>query len=435
LDTDEGDEEGTMNRQRTTSKRLLLGITMAVTTLAVVGTPPAAVATEVPDQVIAWNVNATQALIVNANLGTGALVHLAIVHGAIYDAVNSIDGRFEPYLGSLAAERWYSKNAAAASAAYHVLSGLVPTQQATLDGWYATSLSAIPDGPAKDGGVEVGRLAADQMLEAREDDGRFGPFRFPVGDDPGEWRPVLPLFVNDPNAWVKDVRPFMILSNSQFRSDGPLAMSSDEYAAEFEQVKTLGRATGSTRTPDQTDQALFWADNAFAMWSRIFRQLAASNGLSVADNARLFAMLYLTAADAQITVWGDKAFYHFWRPITAIREAEFDGNPATIDEDGWLPLVATPPYPEHPSGHAAVSGSFVKTLESFFGTDTMSFSAFSNVSLTTRTFTRFSQAIKEIINARIYAGIHFRTADVQSYVIAKKVARWREERFFQPVPA
>jgi hypothetical protein len=421
-----------MNGHTTRSTRLLLGITLSVSMVTAGASAPTAIAAEIPDQVIAWNENATQALIVNANLGTGALVHLAIVHGAIYDAVNSIDRRYEPYLGSVAAHGWYSENAAAASAAYHVLSGLVPAQQGTLDGWFAASLALIPDGPAEDGGVEVGRLAAAQMLEARENDGRFGSFRFPVGDDPGEWRPVLPLFVNDPNAWVKDVTPFMILSNSQFRSDGPLAMSSEAYAAEFEQVKTLGRATGSTRTPDQTDQGLFWADNAFAMWSRIFRQLATTNGLSAADNARLFAMLYLTAADAQITVWGDKAFYHFWRPITAIREAEFDGNPATIDEDGWLPLIATPPYPEHPSGHSAVSGSFVETLQGFFGTDRMAFSAFSNVSLTTRTFTRFSQAIKEILNARIYAGIHFRTADVQSYVIAKRVAHWREANYFRP---
>jgi hypothetical protein len=422
-----------MNGHTTRSRRLLLGITLSISMVTIDASMPTAIAAEIPDQVIAWNEKATQALIVNANLGTGALVHLAIVHGAIYDAVNSIDGHYEPYLGAVAAQGSYSENAAAASAAYHVLSGLVPAQQGTLDSWFAASLAAIPDGPAEDGGIEVGRLAADQMLDARESDGRFGSFRFPVGDEAGEWRPVLPLFVNDPNAWIKDVTPFMILSNSQFRSNGPLAMTSEAYAAEFEQVKKLGRATGSTRTADQTDQALFWADNAFAMWSRIFQQLAATNDLSVADNARLFAMLYVTAADAQITVWGDKAFYHFWRPITAIREAELDGNPGTIDEDGWLPLIATPPYPDHPSGHNGVSGAFVKTLQSFFGTDRMTFSAFSNVSLTTRTFIRFSQAIKEILNARIYAGIHFRTADVQAYVIAKKVAQWRETHLFQPV--
>jgi hypothetical protein len=232
---------------------------------------------------------------------------------------------------------------------------------------------------------------------------------------------------------VKDVKPFLILSATQFRSDGPLAMSSPAYAAEFDEVKEVGRATGSTRTLDQTDQAKFWADNAFAMWSRIFRQLSVNNELSVAENARMFAMLYLTAADAQITVWSDKAHYNFWRPITAIQEAEHDRNPATLDEDGWLPLIPNPPYPEHPSGHNAVSGSFVKTLQSFFGTDRMAFSAFSNFSLTTRSYTRFSQAIREIVNARIYSGIHFRTPDLQGFRIGRQVARWRQNHYFHRV--
>ena len=410
----------------------VVGVTALLAALAVPTSAPA-IAAKGPDQVLAWNVNATQALIVTGNLGTGSLVHLAIVHGAIYDAVNSIDRRYEPYLGTVRSRRWFSKNAAAASAAYHVLSALVPAQQASLDDLYATSLATIPNGPAKNGGIRVGERAADQMLDARENDGRFGPFRFVTGTLPGEWRPVLPMFLSDPNAWVKDVKPFLIRSSSQFSSDGPLDMKSQQYAVEFDQVKTLGRSTGSTRTPDQTDQGKFWADNAFAMWSRIFRQLSENNRLSVADNARLFAMLYLTAADAQITVWSDKALYNFWRPITAIQEAEHDENPATLEEDGWLPLIATPPYPDHPSGHNAVSGSFVKTLQSFFGTDRMRFSAFSNVSLTTRSYTRFSQAIGEILKARIYAGIHFWTPDVQGFKIGRQVARWRQNHYFHPV--
>jgi hypothetical protein len=421
-----------MNRKRARRVGTVVLMTAMLAVLTA-PTPSSAAADKGPDQVLAWNVNATQALIVTGNLGTSSLVHLAIVHGAIYDAVNSIDRRYEPYLGRVASKRWYSMNAAAASAAYHVLSALVPAQQSSLDGLYATSLATIRNGPAKAGGIRVGELAAEQMLDARENDGRYGPFRFVAGTDPGEWRPELPLFLSDPNAWVKDVKPFLIMSSSQFHSAGPLDMTSERYAEEFNQVKMLGRATGSTRTADQTDQGLFWADNAFAMWSRIFRQLSENNDLSVADNARFFARLYLTAADAQITVWEDKAFYSFWRPITAIRDAELDENPATTDEDGWLPLIATPPYPDHPSGHNAVSGSIVKTLQSFFGTDTMSFSAFSNVSLTTRNFTRFSQAINEILRARIYAGIHFWTPDAQGYKIGRQVARWSGNHYFQPV--
>jgi hypothetical protein len=422
-----------MNGTRRRKVATVVGATSLLVALAVPASAPAAAAKQ-PDQVLAWNEHAAQALIVTGAFGTSSLVHLAIVHGAVYDAVNSIDRRHEPYLGNVAARRWYSKNAAAASAAYHVLSALVPAQQASLDTLFATSLATIPNGRAKARGIEVGELAADQMLEARTNDGRYGSFRFVSGTEAGEWRPVLPLFASDPNAWIKDMKPFMIRSATQFRSDGPLEMTSDEYAAEFDEVKTLGRDVGSTRTPDQTDQARFWADNAFAMWSRIFRQLSVNNELSVAENGRMFAMLYLTAADAQITVWSDKAFHNFWRPITAIREAEFDLNPATLDEDGWLPLIPNPPYPDHPSGHNAVSGSIVKTLQSFFGTDRMAFSALSNFSLTTRSYTRFSQAIREIVNARIYSGIHFRTPDVQGFRIGRQVARWRESHsFFDPV--
>jgi hypothetical protein len=270
------------------------------------------------------------------------------------------------------------------------------------------------------------------MLADRANDGRFGAFSFPVGSQPGEWRPVLPAFANDPFAWVAQVRPFMTLSPSQFRSDGPNPITSAEYAADFAEVKALGRQTGSTRSDDQTDMARFWAEHPPAMWSRIFRQLSAGHGLGVADNARLFAMLYLTGADALISCWDDKAHWLYWRPITAIREADTDGNPATEADSGWLPLIANPPYPEHPSGHACLSSSIVRTLRDFFGTNQAEFSAQSAVSGTVRGFSRFSEAIHEVINARVYSGIHFRIADAQGAVIGKKVANWREKHFFGP---
>jgi hypothetical protein len=270
------------------------------------------------------------------------------------------------------------------------------------------------------------------MLAAREGDGRFGSFRFPVGFQPGEWRPVLPAFVNDPAAWVAQVKPFLIQEPSQFRSDGPNPITSAEYAAEFAEVKALGSLTGSSRTPDQTDMARFWAEHPPAMWSRIFRQLSAGHELGVADSARFFAMLYLTGADALISCWDDKAHWLYWRPITAIREANTDGNPATEADPAWVPLIANPPYPEHPSGHGCLSSSVVRTLRDFFGTNKAEFSALSATSGTVRRFSRFSEAIREIINARVYSGIHFRIADVQVAVIGKKVAHWRKKHFFQP---
>jgi len=386
------------------------------------------------DTVTEWNLNATNALIVSAAQPPQISVpHLAMVHGAVYDAVNAIDGGREPYLlASSSARPSDSKRAAAATAAHLVLAHLVPAQQATFDAVYAASLSGIPDGEAKTRGIAVGEAAAAAMIAARANDGRFGAFRFAVGSEPGVWRPVLPAFGNDPNAWLKDVRPFLIEDPSQFRSQGPLELTSHRYAREFDEVKSLGSLTSSERTPDQTHAARYWAENPPATWSRVFRTLSAQQGLTLVENARLYAMLYTTAADALIAVWDDKAYWSFWRPITAIREAGSDGNPLTQPQDGWTPLIATPPYPEHPSGHTGLSGSIVKTLQQFFGTDTIAWTDTNNAGLT-RSFSSLSQAIDEIVDARVWSGIHFRTADVQGQRIGRHVASYRQGRYFRPV--
>jgi hypothetical protein len=362
-----------------------------------------------------------------------ATVHLAMVHGAVYDAVNAIDGGHEGYLLSpRIATPTDSKDAAAATAAFRVLTNVVAWQLPALTMQYEASLAIIPDGSSKTRGIAVGEAAAAAMLAARTDDGRFGPLRFPVGNMPGAWRPVLPAFVNDPNAWLKNVKPFLIPSSDQFRSKGPSSLTSRAYAREFAEVKSLGSATSTTRTVDQTHAARYWAENPPATWSRTFRTLSTNTRLSLIDNARLFAMLYLTAADALICVWDDKAYWSFWRPITAIREADTDGNPMTEADPTWLPLIPTPPYPDHPSGHAGLSGSIVATLQDFFGTDDVAWSDTNNGGLT-RSFTHFSQAIEEIVDARVWSGIHFRSADEQGETIGKRVAKWRNRHFFQPV--
>jgi PAP2 superfamily len=415
------------------SRRVRVGLTsLVVATVALLALTVASPARA--DTVTEWNLNAANAIFVTAGQPPQLSVpHLAMVHGAVYDAVNAIDGGHEGYLiTSRLATPSDSKEAAAATAAYRMLLSLVPGQQTVLDAQYAASLAAIPDGSAKTRGIAVGEAAAAAMKAARTDDGRFGAFRFAVGSAPGVWRPVLPAFVNDPNAWLKDVKPFLIESSSQFRSKGPLPLTSRKYAREFAEVKSLGSAASTTRTADQTLAARYWAENPPATWSRIFRTLSAQQGLSLAENARLFAMLYMTAADALITVWDDKAHHSFWRPITAIREADTDGNPATEPDAAWLALIPTPPYPEHSSGHTGLSGSIVATLQGFFGTDKMAWSDTNNAGLT-RSFTRFSRAIDEIVDARVWSGIHFRTADEQGARIGRQVARWRDMHYFRPV--
>jgi hypothetical protein len=415
------------------SRRVRAGLTsLVVATVALVALGVASPAHA--DTVTEWNLNASSAIFVTAGQPPQLSVpHLAMVHGAVYDAVNAIDGSHEGYLiSSRLATPSDSKEAAAATAAYRVLLSIVPGQQTVLGAQYAASLAGIPDGSAKTRGIAVGEAAAAAMKAARTDDGRFGAFRFAVGSAPGVWRPVLPAFVNDPNAWLKDVKPFLIQSSSQFRSKGPLPLTSRKYAREFAEVKSLGSAASTTRTADQTLAARYWAENPPATWSRIFRTLSAQQGLSMAENARLFAMLYMAAADALITIWDDKAHWSFWRPITAIREADTDGNPATEPDAAWLPLIANPPYPEHASGHAGLSGSIVATLREFFGTDKIAWTDTNTAGLT-RSFTRFSHAIDEVVDARVWSGIHFHTSDEQGARIGREVAKWRDKHYFRPV--
>ena len=371
---------------------------------------------------------------------------IAMVQGAVYDAVNAIDRGYQPYLLDLdgvAAQPWGSQDAAAATAAHDVLVALAPAHQGMLDAQYAATLAGIPDGPIENEGIRVGQAAAAAMLDAREDDGFLAPFDFSlvIGPDPGDWRPVTPTAL-DPDAWVGDMKPFLIESPSQFRSEGPNALTSAAYAEEFAEVKELGALNSATRTADQTTAAIFWQTAPISLWSRMARDLATEHGLADADLARLLAMTFLAGADGAISCWNDKWYWSFWRPLAAIREADTDGNPATVADPAWRPLfdpatpttppLGTPPFPDHPSGHGCVSGAVLHTYRAFFGTDKVAFDLFSNRFAQPRHFERFSHALKEIIDARVWGGIHFRTADVQGAVIGKQVAHWLEKHSFRP---
>jgi hypothetical protein len=394
------------------------------------------------DTVTQWNEIAANALIRDAGQGAISTAHLAMVHGAVYDAVNAIDRGYEPYLVAPPARRWYSQDAAAATAAYRVLVGsrppVVPPDQLPaladkLKPLYDASLAAIPDGRAKAGGIATGEAAAAAMIAARTDDGRFGPFRFTVGTLPGEWRPTPPAFLNDPGAWLKDVKPFLVRDASQFEARGPYPLTSRRYAREFDEVKSLGALNSTTRTPDQTAAARFWgAANGPGTWSALLRDVAARHSGSLADDARMYAMVYLTAADALITVWTDKARYSFWRPITAIHEAATDGNPRTVADPAWAPLIADPPYPDHPSGLTALGAAAVDALQDFLGTDDFAFGT-TNAAGVERNYASLSQAVDEIVDARVWSGLHFRNADEQAAVIGRRVGRWRQHHFFRPV--
>jgi hypothetical protein len=433
-------KETLMKRNRRnvrTGMTFILGCVAVLGTLVLPTVPSAAGAagTTPADTVIEWNANAQAAIIGTAAQGpTVAYLHLAMVQGAVYDAVNAIEGGYEPYLEApTTADPADSSPAAVATAAHDVLFALFPSQQPTLDAQLAASLAAIPDGPAKTGGIEVGAAAAAAMLVERTGDGRFTPFTIVEGFDPGKWRRTPPAFAFEPAPWVGNVRPFIVADARALRSDGPNALSARKYAKEFNEVKELGSLTSRTRTADQTDAALFWQANGAGLFNAILRQLADTQDLDIAEAARMFAMANLAGADGAIACWNDKYYWNFWRPITAIHEADRDGNPATVADANWTPLFATPPFPEHPSGHTCISGAVVKTLRHFFGTDKVSFSTFSTFSNSTRSFDRFSDAIEEIVDARVSAGIHFRTADDQGYVIGRKVAHELSKNYFERV--
>ena len=229
----------------------------------------------------------------------------------------------------------------------------------------------------------------------------------------------------------------MLESTSQFRTDGPNALTSEEYAAEYDEVKELGSLSSTSRTPEQTAVALFYIENAIVMLNRTFRTIAEDEGLTPVEEARLFGMLNLTGADAVINCWDDKGFHSFWRPITAIRLGDDDTNPATEGDAAWTPLFptppGTPPYPDHPSGYNCITGSMMNAAKDFFGTNKVAFTVHSNSSGADRDYTRFTDVYKDTIDARVYLGIHFRTADVQGAVLGKKVAAWADKHFFQPV--
>jgi hypothetical protein len=406
------------------------------------------------DAVTDWNAIASNAIVATAGQPPQvSSLSFAMVQGAVYDAVNAIDRGHQPYLVQPNASPADSKEAAAATAAFRVLvgfadlPGLFPAQLPTLQPQYDTYIAGLPDDPpgSRAAGAAIGETTARAMLTNRQNDGRFGPSPTPYPLAPGVWRPTPPNFANDPAPWIGNVRTFLVPNAEMLRTDGPNALTSTEYAEDFNEVKELGSLTSITRTPDQTDAAIFWQDHAHALFNRIFRTLAASEGLDIVDSARLFAMENLAAADASIGCWNDKYYWQFWRPITAIREADTDGNPATTPDPAWLPLfdpttpicnppaLVTPPFPDHPSGHASNTSAFVHTLRNFFGTDRIAVSVFSNKSCTWRSFDRFSDMLKEVIDARVWAGIHFRTADTQGAVVGKQVAHYLKKHYFQPV--
>jgi hypothetical protein len=384
------------------------------------------------NSVIVWDQNAQTAIWDYAQQQPQVQARsFAMVHGAVYDAVNAIAGKpYQPYLSAPAANGRESTDAAVGTAAFRVLASLFPDQGARLQQQYDDYMAGVPAGLAKVRGAAVGDKTAAAMIAARQNDGAFGNEAWPVGTQPGQWRPAPPTNANA-SAWVGQLKPFLIPSVSMFRSSGPAALTSAQYARDFNEVKTIGAVNSTTRTLDQTQAAIWWHDRHLGEWE-IKRQLATGQHLGTLPAARMFAMVDLAEADATSACYNEKGAWLSWRPVTAIQLADTDGNPATAADPAWMPLLVTPPHPDFTSGHTCFTAASMSALAFFFGRNDISFSAYSSASGTTRTFDSFSGALAEVIEARIWGGIHTRTADVEGAKIGLKTTAYAVTHYFQP---
>jgi membrane-associated phospholipid phosphatase len=405
--------------------------TVMAALLALIGLPAQVRADVVTD----WNLTTLQAAAA-AGLNPPQRLHrvAAMVHAAMHDAVNSVTPRYEAYAVQVSLSAGASIEAAAVQAAYGVLIRLFPTQAAMLDPARSASLSKVPDGPAKEQGLAVGEAVAGQIVLLRSTDGSDVTGTYTFGSGPGEYQRTPPTF-SDPAipAW-RFVTPFVIKRGSQFRTEGPPSLNSDEWAEEFNETKRLGPIDSSDRTPEQTTIALCGAEPPLPMWNRVARSVSAERNTGLIENARLFALLNLAMVDATIACWDSKYAYRFWRPVTAIRVADTDGNASTDADPAWTPLRATPLHPEYPSAHATVSNAAAKVLTSFFG-DHIPFSTATSTcpAGVVRSYDSFQAMADEIGDSRIYIGFHFRSAVRHGAHLGRQVGHWTFHRFLQPL--
>jgi hypothetical protein len=382
------------------------------------------------DVVTDWNNAALDAIRTGHTPPPIASRSLAILHVSIYDAVNGITRTHEPYLVESTVPASASREAAPSAAAHETLLNLFPASASSFDALHATILAGIPDGPHKTEGIAWGEFVANQILAARANDGNDAIVPPPDGSGPGVWVPTPPAFLPYLLPQWGFVRPFAMNSSSQFRPPGPPSLGSQRYAADYEEVKELGAAVGSTRTEEQTEIALFWADGAGTEtppghWNSIAQTIAGARGNSLEENARLFALLNIAMADAAICAWDPKYTFAFWRPVTAIAFAEPDLN--------WMSFIVTPPFPDYVSGHSTFSGAAATVLPLFYGTEDLPFTTGSDfLPGVYRSFATCFDAAEEAAVSRIYGGIHFRSASEDGLQAGISIGEWTATHYLQP---
>lgn len=396
------------------------------------------------DAVIDWNTAALNAIRAARTAPPHATRALAMTHLAICDALLGIDRTHHPYHVTEMAPPGTSREAAIAAAAHAVLHALFTNtdiRATNLDALYTGSLAGLADGPAKADGITWGTTVGQAILDLRADDGSTRPVPYAPSGQVGLWRPTLPGFAFDVASNWAGVKPFTLSSASQFRPQPPPALTTAAYALEVNLTRLYGGQTSALRTENGTEIALFWADGPGTAtppghWNVVAQSVSADHQLTLAQNARLFALLNLAVADAAIAAWDTKYHYDYWRPITAIREADADGNPDTEPDPTWTPLISTPPFPEYTSGHSTFSRSAATVLAAFFGSNNVPFTTTSDdLPGVMRSYPGFSEAADESGISRIFGGIHFASANIAGQATGYLVGQQVIQHHLRPLQA
>jgi hypothetical protein len=403
----------------------------------------------------AWDKIAEDTIVGSGAQQIEGFLYMSYVSTAMYDAVTAIQhGSYKPLLPKFKAWRKASQDAAVAEAAYRTLSNYFPTASATLDDLHSQALSAIPDSPANAAGQKVGVVAANQVISSRADDGRMTPIAttstFPtLAPVPGVWR-LTPPFAAAQTPWIANVRTFIVKSATQFLPPPPPSLSSQTWVDAFNELKTDGSTTSTVRTSDQTAIAKFWTANVVRQYNAVAREIVDRRGLGTFESARLIAMVNVIAADNGISVMSTKYHYLFWRPTTAIDPSSVqsdgfgpvpgfsDGNPATVEQPGWKPLLAVPNHPEYVSAHSALTAAMTAVFTSVLGTrnidlDVTGFDAagpagnFNSV----RHFATGDDLVTDVMNGRVWGGLHYRFSCTAGAALGRSVAHWDLTHAFQ----
>ena len=446
-------------RCRRSRVRVVAGLACCLGAVAIASTVPLTGQAQLPagNAVQQWNKIAEDTVVGAGAFQNEGLIYMAYVSAAVYDAVSSIEGSYEPFGRRIAAPPDASVEAAVVGAAHYTLRHYFPAQSPSLDGWYDEALSLIPQGPAKLKGITTGRTAAKAMIELRKNDGRLTPFgvssTFPTKDPaPGVWRLTPPAFAAPQTPWVGSVATFVISDPGQFQPPPPPALNSQRWIDEFNEIWLHGSVLSGTRTAEQTASARFWTANVIRQYNRLGRDISTTRSLDLLQTARLLAMINVVGADAQISVMHWKYAFLFWRPITAIDRFAVtndslgpvpgfaDENAATPEEVGWRPLVTTPNHPEYPAAHGSITSAVAEVLTHFLRTDQIDVdirgfdaSGASGNMNATRHFDTAAQLREEIVNARLWAGVHYRGSSEAGVDLGRNVAAYALAHAFRPI--